>query len=120
MVLADASIRGHGGRNQHLVLSAASALIGDPRLGGLKRSIQQGGESIVLVSGGTDGEDGSTQAAGAWVDSQWIRTNGGGLAEIDDALRRCDSFGVFQRLGGLLQTGPTHTNVCDLRVLVRG
>ena len=120
VVLADASIRGHGGRNQHLVLSAASALIGDPRLGGLKRSIQQGGESIVLVSGGTDGEDGSTQAAGAWVDSQWIRTNGGGLAEIDDALRRCDSFGVFQRLGGLLQTGPTHTNVCDLRVLVRG
>ncbi|MFM8396489.1 MAG: MOFRL family protein [Pirellula sp.] len=39
---------------------------------------------------------------------------------MNEALRRCDSYGFFESTGSLLQTGPTHTNVCDLRVLLRG
>ncbi len=113
VVLPDASIRGRGGRNQHLLLSAASTLISDPRLVDLRGS-------MALVSGGTDGEDGSTSAAGAWVDTSWLRQQSKSIEGINEALRRCDSYGFFESTGNLLQTGPTHTNVCDLRVLLRG
>jgi hydroxypyruvate reductase len=113
VVLPEASIRGQGGRNQHLVLSAASTLISDPRLVDLRGS-------MALVSGGTDGEDGSTSAAGAWIDTSWLRQQSKSIEGINEALRRCDSYGFFESTGNLLQTGPTHTNVCDLRVLLRG
>jgi hydroxypyruvate reductase len=114
VVLPDASIRGRGGRNQHLVLSAASTFMSDPRLA------KYSGGSFSLVSGGTDGEDGSTQAAGAWIDTSWLRQWGGDIEAMSEALRRCDSYGFFESRGNLLQTGPTHTNVCDLRILLRG
>lgn len=120
VVLADESIRGRGGRNQHLVLAAARALLSDPIFGDLRRSIEGQRESMVLVSGGTDGEDGATPAAGAWIDSPWLSEHLGKLSEIEEALRRCDSNAVFERSGRLLLTGPTHTNVCDLRVSLRG
>jgi len=120
VVLPEASIRGHGGRNQHLVLSAASTLISDPRLVDFMGSSQAHGESMAIVSGGTDGEDGSTSAAGAWIDTSWLHQRSKSIEAIDEALRRCDSYGFFESTGNLLQTGPTHTNVCDLRVVLRG
>jgi hydroxypyruvate reductase len=40
--------------------------------------------------------------------------------ELADALRRNDAYPLLDRVGGLLKTGPTHTNVCDLRVAVVG
>ena len=120
VVLPDVSIRGQGGRNQHLVLSAASTILRDPRLTDFVPSFQESGESMALVSGGTDGEDGSTQAAGAWIDTSWLRQSSGNIEAINEALRRCDSYGFFESTGNLLETGPTHTNVCDLRVLLRG
>jgi len=122
VVLADASIRGQGGRNQHLVLSAARAMLVDPKFAEFRRSLDDGRESMALVSGGTDGEDGTTQAAGAWIDGPWLsdQDSRGGISELEDAIRRCDSYRVFERTGNLIQTGPTHTNVCDLRVLLRG
>ncbi|QDU90606.1 Putative hydroxypyruvate reductase [Pirellulimonas nuda] len=100
--LAPAAERGRGGRNQQLVLAAAQ------RLGGC--------DGIALVSGGTDGEDGPTDAAGGMLNAEIA----GRLTdwETADALRRNDAYPLLERVGGLLKTGPTHTNVCDLRVVV--
>lgn len=120
VVLPDASLRGVGGRNQHVVLSAGRVL-----LGGLQSCASVGASiehplSFALVSGGTDGEDGATQAAGAWIDHRWIDSNTTRQSVIQEALKRCDSNTVFRATGHLLLTGPTHTNVCDLRVVLRG
>jgi glycerate-2-kinase len=97
---------GRGGRNQELVLAALS------RLGetGLVRA--------VVLSGGTDGEDGPTDAAGAVADARVARA-----ARPLDAqayLARHDAHSFFARTGGLLETGPTGTNVMDLRVVLVG
>lgn len=101
--LVDASVRGRGGRNQQLAL-AAMAELGDCR-------------RIALLSGGTDGEDGPTDAAGAAVDEA-VATQALSLGlDGAEALRRNDAYPFFQACGGLLRTGPTGTNVCDLRVV---
>jgi len=66
---------------------------------------------------GTDGEDGPTDAAGALVDAEIIaRAKQLGL-DPADFLRRDDAYRFFAPVDGLLKTGPTHTNVCDLRVI---
>lgn len=104
--LADDTIRGKGGRNQQLVLSAVEQLWNEPSAG------------IVILSGGTDGEDGPTDAAGAWMDHALIEAaHQKGLDPVD-YLRRNDAYHFFDPLGGLIRTGPTHTNVCDLRVVL--
>ena len=73
---------------------------------------------IAILSGGTDGEDGPTDAAGAWLDAALLAAaKARGLAP-GDYLRRNDAYHFFAPLGGLIQTGPTHTNVCDLRVVL--
>ncbi len=102
--LIDAKQRGRGGRNQQLVLAAVKTL-GDA-------------QDIVLLSGGTDGEDGPTDAAGAWVDQEVIATSRLHGLEPDDFLSRNDAYHWFEPLGALLKTGPTHTNVCDIRVVL--
>ena len=107
--LAPPEIRGKGGRNQQLVLAA------------LDRLLKEGEESargIVLLSGGTDGEDGPTDAAGAILTGDLIRTMREKNLNPADFLRRTDAYAFFSQLEGLMKTGPTHTNVCDLRVLV--
>jgi glycerate 2-kinase len=103
--LVDESHRGLGGRNQQLALAA------------LIRLAEQDPRGIAIVSAGTDGEDGPTDAAGATVDEAVI-------AEVKDLgldaaafLHRNDAYNFFRPLGALLHTGPTHTNVCDLRVV---
>ena len=108
VVLPDVAVRGVGGRNQHVVLKAGSELLGDIPA------------SFALVSGGTDGEDGATQAAGAWIDHGWLDRSVANRDEILEALERCDSNTVLSATGHVLLTGPTHTNVCDLRVVLRG
>ena len=120
VVLPDVAVRGVGGRNQHLVLKAGSELLGDLNslaTGGNSREIPT---SFALVSGGTDGEDGATQAAGAWIDHGWLDRSRASRDGILDALERCDSNTVLSATGHVLLTGPTHTNVCDLRVVLRG
>ena len=120
VVLPDVAVRGVGGRNQHVVLKAGSELLGD------LNSLATGGNSreipalFALVSGGTDGEDGATQAAGAWIDHGWLDRSRASRDRILDALERCDSNTVLSATGHVLLTGPTHTNVCDLRVVLRG
>jgi hydroxypyruvate reductase len=104
VTLVDEGRRGKGGRNQQLVL-AALAELGDC-------------EGICLLSGGTDGEDGPTDAAGAIVDGDVVRAAGKAGLDASDYLIRNDAYTFFRQSGGLLITGPTQTNVCDLRVVV--
>lgn len=95
-----------GGRNQELVLAAWEKLA------------DSGCRGLALLSGGTDGEDGPTDAAGAFLDEEVaarIRTLG---LDAGDFLTINNSYEFFARVDGLLKTGPTHTNVMDLRVAV--
>ncbi len=110
VTLVEPSRRGLGGRNQQLVLAALAALAAD------------GASGIALLSGGTDGEDGPTDAAGAFLDAEVLAAAlAGGPArrlEAADYLARNDAYHFFEPLGALLKTGPTQTNVCDLRVIL--
>ncbi|MEM8946633.1 MAG: DUF4147 domain-containing protein [Planctomycetota bacterium] len=101
--LADASTRGKGGRNQQLVLAAMNALA-DWR-------------GLALLSGGTDGEDGPTDAAGAFADEQVVGSAREQQLDLADYLSRNDAYHCLEPLDALLKTGPTGTNVCDLRVI---
>ncbi len=97
---------GLGGRNQHLALLCAKLLH------------NQAG--ITILSGGTDGTDGPTDAAGAVVDNQTF-SNGNILKlDIDHYLQNCDSYHFFRQEGGLVTTGPTQTNVMDIIIALIG
>jgi glycerate-2-kinase len=102
--LIDERRRGRGGRNQQLALAALNELADS--------------EGICLLSGGTDGEDGPTDAAGAIVDAEVIRAAATASLDVNDYLARNDAYTFFQKCDGLWVTGPTQTNVCDLRVIV--
>jgi hydroxypyruvate reductase len=93
---------GLGGRNQEFVLAAAL------EIAGLR--------SVVVFSAGTDGTDGPTDAAGAVADGNTCRRRSDGRAHLD----RNDSYRFFQPLGDLVMTGPTNTNVMDVRLLLIG
>ena len=102
---------GRGGRNQHLVLSAAAELLSG-NLDWMKE------RDFCLLSGGTDGEDGSTTAAGAWIDNAALLKLSDLQPAYTAAIKNFDSNTIFEQLGTLIDTGPTNTNVCDLRVLL--
>jgi len=104
--LVEAARRGLGGRNQQLALAAAELLWDD------------GAQGMALLSGGTDGEDGPTDAAGALLDAQVLQAARLSGLDPHNFLARNDAYHFFAPLGALLHTGPTHTNVCDLRVAV--
>lgn len=104
VTLAPPERRGLGGRNQQLVLAAMEHL--------------DDCHGIALLSGGTDGEDGPTDAAGAMVDHQILLAAKSRGLDPADYLARNDAYHFFEPLGGLLKTGPTGTNVCDIRVVV--
>jgi hydroxypyruvate reductase len=98
--------RGRGGRNQELVLAGA-------------RAIAESDRECVLVSAGTDGVDGPTDAAGALADpTTAARARQQGIGEIQAYLDDNDAWRFFDRLGDLVRTGPTHTNVGDVQLLV--
>jgi hydroxypyruvate reductase len=97
-----------GGRNQELVLGAVSHLWDD------------GMRHVVLLSGGTDGEDGPTDAAGAFADEDVVRDAKHQGLTPEPFLAINDAYHFFAPLGALLRTGPTHTNVMDLRVALIG
>jgi glycerate 2-kinase len=92
---------GLGGRNQEYVLAMLVALG------------EAGMQGVTILSGGTDGEDGPTDAAGALADVDMLHSHAG------DYLARHDAYHYFEPLGGLLKTGLTGTNVMDLRVILR-
>jgi hydroxypyruvate reductase len=102
------TLRGHGkgGRNQEFVLSAAAAIAGL--------------RGVAILSGGTDGTDGPTDAAGAIATGSTIeRASAAGL-DWRTSLDRNDSYHFFDPLGDLIRTGPTRTNVMDVRVILVG
>jgi glycerate-2-kinase len=94
-----------GGRNQELVLAAVAS----------HRDSSEW-KNIVLLSGGTDGEDGPTDAAGAFADDSVVEHIAASGLDPDSYLARHDSYTFFDAADGLFKTGPTHTNVMDLRV----
>jgi glycerate 2-kinase len=97
---------GTGGRNQEFALAAALDITGL--------------DNVVILSGGTDGTDGPTPAAGALADGHTIaRARALGLAP-ETFLRRNDSYHFFHALDDLLITGPTGTNVMDMHILLVG
>jgi glycerate 2-kinase len=97
---------GRGGRNQELALAAAFPIQGLPE--------------VLIASLATDGTDGPTDAAGAMVDGTTLARAGRAGLDARAALERNDAYPFFERLGDLLVTGPTNTNVNDLvLVLVR-
>lgn len=106
VTLAPEAIRGRGGRNQQLMLAAMQQM-GDCR-------------GMAVLSGGADGEDGPTDAAGAFADASIAREAATKKLNAAESLRRNDAYTFFEQCGGLLRTGPTHTNVCDLRVVLTG
>ena len=108
VVLPPASLRGLGGRNQQLALAFLDWF---DQNGGLPKDAE-----MAFVSGGTDGEDGPTDAAGALVNRDVFGQMQSQRLNTNDYLHRCDAYTFFERTSGLLMTGPTGTNVCDLRV----
>jgi len=99
---------GLGGRNQEFCLASALDLIELPL-------------RVVLLSGGTDGNDGPTDAAGAMVDPLTVtRGKDAGIMPAEKFLDRNDAYHFLNKTKDLLMTGPTNTNVMDVRlVLVR-
>jgi glycerate-2-kinase len=73
---------------------------------------------LVILSAGTDGIDGPTEAAGAFVDGASHRRAKESGLDAGEYLRANDSYTYFKRLGDLLVCGPTGTNVMDLKVAV--
>ncbi len=100
--------RGMGGRSQEFALAAALGLEGSSH-------------HIVVLSGGTDGTDGPTDADGAVVDTNTCR-RARKKFQLDaaDYLSRNDSYHFFQKAGGHLFTGPTRTNVMDIMMALIG
>ena len=96
--------KGLGGRNQEFVLAAAVALADI--------------EGVVVLSAGTDGTDGPTDAAGAVADGRTVRRAGEKGLDALKFLQDNDSYRFFQPLEDLLITGPTLTNVMDLRIIL--
>jgi glycerate-2-kinase len=77
-------------------------------------------DRICILSAGTDGEDGPTDTAGAVADADLIaRARSLGL-DPGEFLRWNNAYPFFAAAGGLLKTGPTHTNVMDVRVALIG
>jgi len=102
--LAEGVPRGRGGRAGEFCLGLAQALQGEARVWGLAAD--------------TDGIDGVEDNAGAFVEPATLERAQAQGMKIDDFLARNDSYAFFSALGGLVVTGPTHTNVNDFRALL--
>jgi hydroxypyruvate reductase/glycerate 2-kinase len=96
---------GKGGRNQEFVL-ALLAKLGTKHMPG-----------VTVLSGGTDGEDGPTDAAGAVADATTLAEMAKHQLAAEDFLQRHDAYTLFDRTSGLIRSGLTGTNVMDVRVV---
>lgn len=99
---------GKGGRNQEMALAFLSELARD----------ELRGANIFFLSASTDGTDGPTDAAGAFVSAELVEMAREAGLSITTALKNNDSYHFFDRIGHLLKTGPTMTNVCDLHMII--
>ena len=98
--------KGKGGRNQEFALAAAFEIDGFPNL--------------LVLSSGTDGTDGPTDAAGAIATGDTIRRARQRGLNPEKHLAENNSYPFFDALGCLVKTGPTGTNVMDIHLLLSG
>lgn len=96
---------GKGGRNQQLALCALQQLRNNPN-------------NITLLSAGTDGTDGPTDAAGAFADHALLKAADEQQLSIKDAINQNDAYHFFENVNGLLKTGATQTNVMDIVIVL--
>lgn len=99
---------GKGGRNQEMALAFLAEIEAEP----------QSWDGIYFLAASTDGNDGPTDAAGAFADRNLFETARKQGLGIGDYLAANDAYTFFDAVGGLLKTGPTNTNVCDLQILL--
>ncbi len=98
--------KGKGGRNQEMALAY---LLEIERHKDLCRNIS-------FLAASTDGNDGPTDAAGAFADLELLDRAGAAGLDLAAYLADNDSYHFFDKIDGLLKTGPTNTNVCDLHI----
>ncbi|HHH84714.1 MAG TPA: glycerate kinase, partial [Firmicutes bacterium] len=100
--------KGKGGRNQEMAL----AFIEELRREGLEN------RGLFFLAASTDGNDGPTDAAGAFASWEILcRSRRAGLSS-SRYLEENDSYHFFEQSGGLLKTGATRTNVCDIQIFI--
>ena len=102
--LREGATKGRGGRAGEFCMGLALAL--------------QGQSGVYALAADTDGIDGVEDNAGAFVMPDTLARAAALNLKIDDHLDRNDAYGCFAKLGDLVVTGPTHTNVNDFRVLL--
>lgn len=95
--------KGKGGRNQEFVLQMLEEL----------KNIQ---DSYFVLSMGTDGIDGPTDAAGAWIDQDTMKKVKKQRLDIETFLENNDSYSFFKQINQMVKTGSTGTNVMDFRM----
>jgi glycerate 2-kinase len=98
---------GKGGRNQHFALCALKEI-----------QCRDNSINITVISGGTDGTDGPTNAAGAIADREVLLKAEALELHIDDYIKQNDAYHFFQQTNGLIITGPTQTNVMDIMMAI--
>ncbi len=96
--------KGKGGRNQEFALAFAIRI--------------KDMENTVLLSAGTDGSDGPTDAAGAIADHTTVERAAASFLIPEQFLRDNNSYFFFDKISDLFKTGPTNTNVMDIKVML--
>ncbi|HOV62572.1 MAG TPA: glycerate kinase [Spirochaetia bacterium] len=100
---------GRGGRNQEMALAV---------LVGMEEAEESLTKRMLFLSAGTDGSDGPTDAAGGFADISVLKRARSLDLSPQEYLRRNDSYHFLDASGGLVKTGPTNTNVCDLQIVL--
>ncbi|MDR2370136.1 MAG: glycerate kinase [Treponema sp.] len=99
---------GKGGRNQEMALAFLAEIEADPA----------SSEGISFLAASTDGNDGPTDAAGAFADTEILASGRAAGLSVPAYLAENDSYHYFDRLGYLFKTGATNTNVCDVQIMI--
>lgn len=96
--------KGLGGRNMEFAIQSALHI--------------DGNENITIAGVGTDGTDGPTDAAGAVADGSTVKRGADLGIDINEYIKNNDSYHFFEKTGDLIKTGPTNTNVMDIRIML--
>lgn len=99
---------GKGGRNQQLALHVLQAMQKEPELY----------RDISFLAAATDGNDGPTDAAGAFANLELVSASQDQQLDITSYLSNNDAYNFYSAINGLYLTGPTNTNVCDLQIFL--
>ena len=97
---------GRGGRNMEFAMHAAKGIAGM--------------DKMLVASVGTDGNDGPTEAAGAFSTGETMKRIQEKSLNINEFIKDNNSYQLFSALGDLIVTGPTNTNVMDIRIIIAG